>query len=161
MGMRKRNNRTSLSHRNDSGFKDSATLFTEQQIIVFIGTISGLLFFAAVIFYFVKYPAFLTIGKFFCKFIGLLAIVPILFYLLSKAYLFCCKGIVRIGNFFMVLIKSPKMKLFGIKFTDYFAIIDAFMNLFIGILYLIIGLVFVVLMVFMNIFASAILDNLY
>tara|TARA_Y100000992_G_C21244977_1_gene482783 strand:+ start:430 stop:888 length:459 start_codon:yes stop_codon:yes gene_type:complete len=152
MGRRKRNN---------SSFTNNTTLFTEQQIVIFIGTIVGLVFSAAVIFYFVKYPAFLTIAKFFCKFIGLLTIVPIIFYLLSKAYFFSCKGIVRIGNFFMVLIKSPKMKLFGIKFTDYFAIIDAFINLFIGILYLIVGVVFVAMMIFMNIFAAAILDNLY
>ena len=60
-----------------------------------------------------------------------------------KTFKYMCKAFVKITDFFKTLMKPPKLKIFGLKFTNYFAIIDAFLSLLIGILYFIIAVAFV------------------
>lgn len=59
-----------------------------------------------------------------------------------ETYKYMCSAFKKVADFFKILIKPPKLKIFGLKFTNYFAIIDAFLSLLIGILYFIVGAAF-------------------
>ena len=102
-----------------------------------------------------------TIIKYLTKFIGLTIIFPILIYIMSYAYLYFCKGFTKILAFFMILLKLPTLKIFGAKITNYFAIFDAFIELVIGTIYCLIGLVFILIMILVSIFASLLMANIY
>jgi hypothetical protein len=56
-----------------------------------------------------------------------------------------CNAFVKIAGFFKILINPPELNIFGLKITNYFAIIDAFLSLLIGILYFIIGVAFILI----------------
>lgn len=88
------------------------------------------------------YVIYIVVG-YFVKYYILFYIAYVMFYLLTETYKYMCKAFVKVTDFFKILIKPPNMKIFGLKFTNYFAIIDAFLVLLIGILYFIIGVAFV------------------
>ena len=60
-----------------------------------------------------------------------------------ETFKFMCSAFVKIADFFKILMKPPQLKIFGLKITNYFAIIDAFLSLLIGILYFVIAVAFV------------------
>ena len=84
------------------------------------------------------YIIYIIVG-YFIKYYMLFYIGYVIIYLLMETYKFMCKAFVKVAYFFKILIKPPKLKIFGLRFTDFFSIIDAFLSLLIGILYFIIG----------------------
>lgn len=84
------------------------------------------------------YVIYIIVG-YFLKYYVLFYIGYVVIYLLMESYKYICSALVKIGEFFKILINPPKLKVFGLRFTNYFSIIDAFLTLLIGILYLIIG----------------------
>ena len=90
------------------------------------------------------YVIYIIVG-YFLKYYILFYIGYIMIYLLMETYKYMCSAFVKIAEFFKILIKPPKLKIFGLKFTNYFAIIDAFLSLLIGILYFIVGVAFVLI----------------
>lgn len=99
----------------------------------------------------------LMVLKYVLKFTGLAIIFPIIFYLLSFVYLYICKALTKMLGFLKTLMKLPKFKIFGIKITNYFAIIDSFIGLLIGVLYMIVALGFILATIFVSIFGSALM----
>jgi len=99
--------------------------------------------------------------RYLTKFVLLIAIFPISFYLMSQAYLYFCKGAAKILSFFMILLKPPKFKLLGLKITDFFSIADGIISFIIGIIYLLFGLMFTLSLVFVSIFVHMIMTNIY
>lgn len=90
------------------------------------------------------YVIYIIVG-YFIKYYILFYIGYVMFYLLMETYKYMCSAFVKIADFFRILIKPPKLKIFGLRFTNYFAIIDAFLSLLIGILYFIVGVAFVLI----------------
>ena len=84
------------------------------------------------------YVVYIIVG-YFVKYYILFYIGYTMIYLLSQCYKYLCISITKVADFFKILINPPKMNLFGLKFTNYFSIIDAFLSLLIGILYFIIS----------------------
>lgn len=99
----------------------------------------------------------LMVLKYVLKFTGLAMIFPIIFYLLSFVYLYICKALTKMLGFLKTLMKLPKFKIFGIKITNYFAIIDSFIGLLIGVLYMIVALGFILATIFVSIFGSVLM----
>lgn len=87
------------------------------------------------------YVVYIIVG-YFLKFYILFYIAYVIGYLLMETYRYMCNAFMKVVQFFKILIKPPNLKIFGLKFTNYFAIIDAFLNLLIGVLYFIIGVAF-------------------
>ena len=87
------------------------------------------------------YVFYIIVG-YFVKYFILFYIGYAMFWLLGELYKYTCSAFIKIYDFFMILIKPPTLKIFGLKFTNYFAIIDAFLSLLIGCLYLCIALAF-------------------
>lgn len=90
------------------------------------------------------YVFYIIIG-YFLKYYLLFYIGYSMIYLLTETYKYFCMAFVRVMKFFKILIKPPNLKIFGLKFTNYFSIIDAFLSLLIGILYFVIGIAFVIM----------------
>lgn len=90
------------------------------------------------------YVIYIIVG-YFIKYYILFYIGYVMIYLLMETYKYMCSAFVKIADFFKILIKPPKLKIFGLRFTNYFSIIDAFLSLLIGILYFIIGVAFVLI----------------
>ena len=88
------------------------------------------------------YVIYIIVG-YFLKYYVLFYIGYVMIFLLMETFKYTCSAFVKIADFFKILMKPPKLKIFGLKFTNYFAIIDAFLSLFIGILYFIIAVAFV------------------
>ena len=84
------------------------------------------------------YVIYIIVG-YFLKYYILFYIGYAMIYLLYQTYIFLCSALVRVIDFFKILINLPTMKILGFKLTNYFAIIDAFLSLLIGILYFIIA----------------------
>lgn len=80
---------------------------------------------------------------YFLKYYILFYIGYAMVYLLMETYKYMCKAFMKVVEFFKILIKPPNLKIFGLKITNYFAVIDGFMSLLIGVLYFIIGVAFV------------------
>lgn len=88
------------------------------------------------------YVIYIIVG-YFVKYYVLFYIAYVMFFLLGETYKYICSAFVKIAYFFKTLISPPLLKIFGMRITNYFAIIDAFLSLLIGILYFIIGVAFV------------------
>lgn len=88
------------------------------------------------------YVVYIIVG-YFVKYYILFYIAYVIGYFLTETYRYMCNAFVKISEFFKILVKPPNMKIFGLKFTNYFAIINAFLSLLIGILYFIIGVAFI------------------
>lgn len=99
----------------------------------------------------------LMVLKYAFKFAGLAIVFPIMFYLFSFVYLYVCKALTKMLGFLKTLMKLPKFKIFGLKITNYFAIIDSFIGLLIGVLYLIVALGFMLATIFVSIFGSVLM----
>ncbi len=87
------------------------------------------------------YVIYIVVG-YFLKFYILFYIAYVMGFLLMETYRYMCNAYMKVVDFFKVLIKPPNLKIFGLKFTNYFAIIDAFLSLLIGVLYFVIGVAF-------------------
>lgn len=87
------------------------------------------------------YVIYIIVG-YFIKYYILFYIGYVMIYLLLETYKYMCSAFVKVADFFKILISPPKLKIFGLKFTNYFAIIDAFLSLLIGVLYFVIGVAF-------------------
>ena len=87
------------------------------------------------------YVIYIVVG-YFLKYYILFYIAYVMFYLLMETYKYMCNAFVKVVEFFKILIKPPNLKILGLKFTNYCAIIDGFLSLLIGILYFIIGVAF-------------------
>jgi len=96
------------------------------------------------------YVFYIIVG-YFVKYLILYYIVWVMIWLLREMYKYGCSAAMKIYDFFMILIKPPKMKIFGFKFTNYFAIIDAFLSLIIGCVYLCIAIAFLLLVAVVSI----------
>lgn len=81
---------------------------------------------------------------FFLKYSVLFGILQMMVFTIIQVYSFSCKSFMAISKFFSVLLKPPKLRLFGMKFTNFFSIIDAFLSLLIGVLYAIISIALLV-----------------
>ena len=87
------------------------------------------------------YVFYIVVG-YLVKYFLLYYIAYVLIYLLIEVYKYICSAFMKIYDFFMLIIKPPKMSIFGLKFTNYFAVIDGFLTLLIGLIYLIIAAAF-------------------
>ena len=96
------------------------------------------------------YVIYIIVG-YFIKYYILFYIGYAMVFFLMETYKYICSAFIKIAEFFKILIKPPKLKIFGLKFTNYFAIIDAFLSLLIGILYLIIGIAFILITAFVSV----------
>ena len=90
------------------------------------------------------YVIYIIVG-YFLKFYVLFYIGYVMIYLLMETYKYMCSAFVKIAYFFKILVSPPMLKIFELKFTNYFSIVDAFLSLLIGMLYFIIGVAFVVI----------------
>ena len=90
------------------------------------------------------YVIYIIVG-YFLKYYVLFYIAYVMIYFLMNTYKYMCSAFVKVSEFFKILIKPPKLKIFGLKFTNYFSIIDAFLSLLIGMLYFVIGVAFVLM----------------
>lgn len=88
------------------------------------------------------YVIYIIVG-YFLKYYVLFYIGYVMIFLLMETFKFMCSAFVKIADFFKILMKPPQLKIFGLKITNYFAIIDAFLSLLIGILYFVIAVAFV------------------
>ena len=87
---------------------------------------------------------FYIIFGYFLKYYVLISILYVVYYLFTQTYKYLCMAITNIVEFFKILLKPPKLNILGIKFTNYFSIVDGFLTLVIGIVYLIIAIAFLV-----------------
>lgn len=85
------------------------------------------------------YVIYIIVG-YFLKYYILFYIGYAMIFLLYQTYLFLCSAFVKFVEFFKILLKPPNLKIFGLKFTNYFAIINAFLSLLIGVIYFIIAI---------------------
>ncbi len=90
------------------------------------------------------YVIYIILG-YFIKYYIIFYIGHVMIYLLMETYKYICSSFVKIAGFFKILLNPPKLKIFGLTITNYFAIIDAFLSLFIGTLYFIIGVAIVLI----------------
>lgn len=90
------------------------------------------------------YVIYIIVG-YFLKFYVLFYIGYVMIYLLMETYKYMYSAFVKIAYFFKTIVSPPMLKIFGLRFTNYFSIIDAFLSLLIGMLYFIIGVAFVVI----------------
>ena len=50
----------------------------------------------------------------------------VMIYLLLETYKYMCSAFVKVADFFKILISPPKLKIFGLKFTNYFPLLMRF-----------------------------------
>uniref|UniRef100_A0AB39J6D3 YggT family protein n=1 Tax=Florenciella sp. virus SA2 TaxID=3240092 RepID=A0AB39J6D3_9VIRU len=90
------------------------------------------------------YVIYIIVGYFF-KYYILFYILYIVYFLFLQIYKYLCMATINIIEFFKILLKPPSLNVLGLEFTNYFAIIDGFLTLVIGIVYLIIAVAFMVI----------------
>jgi hypothetical protein len=90
------------------------------------------------------YVIYIVVG-YFLKYYILFYIAYVMIFMLMETYKYMCSAFVKIAGFFKILTNPPKLNIFGLKFTNYFSIIDAFLSLLIGILYFIIAVAFILI----------------
>ncbi len=89
------------------------------------------------------YVIYIIVG-YFLKYYILFYILYIVYFLFLQIYKYLCMAIINIIAFFKILLKPPNLNVLGLEFTNYFAIIDGFLTLVIGIVYLIIAVAFMI-----------------
>ena len=93
--------------------------------------------FALILYIIIKYPV---------KYVILFKLLMFMIFLMKKVYEFSCKAIEKFISFFQTILDPGTLNLIILKVPNIFAIFMAFIDLFIGMIYAFVAMIFFILL---------------